>query len=235
MGTNSRGSSMDKPKIYVIIPWREQPSRIKPFKEVMKWFQDNLPYAVITTVDSPYEFWSMSAVRNIGVRFAEEHGADIVIINDADTIPELPILLEAVEAAMSDDFIHNPYDMAKFYGEEATRKYFDGISLDKLPFMPMYPNGGAYVFKPSSWWLLGGNDEKFKKWGYEDNAFNYVHEIIHGKEIVKHKGSITLFNHEVQDHPATPSLQLKVNMYLYSKYLTIKDPEELLKFVESEL
>lgn len=166
MGTNSRGSGMDQSKIYVVIPWREQPSRTRPFKEVMAWFEDNLPDANIITVDSPYEFWSMSAVRNIGVRFAEERGADIVIINDADTIPELPTLLEAIEAAMNDDFIHNPYDMAKFYGEEATEKYFlKGISLDKLPFMPMYPNGGAYVFKPSSWWLLGGNDEKFRKWG----------------------------------------------------------------------
>ena len=41
--------------------------------------------------------------------------ADIVIMNDADTIPEkVEVLRKTIEAAMSDNFIHNPYNEYRF-------------------------------------------------------------------------------------------------------------------------
>lgn len=218
-------------KIGIVIPWREQPSRIPPFKALVKWYEENLPDAKIYLPNHPGPVWLPSHTRNDGVRMAEQDGCDLIIMNDADTIPQIEPLLETIEAAYKDDKIHISYTDYRMLGSNGTRQYLsNGIALERC-FHRSYREAcsGINVFTPDTWWKLGGNDEKFRQWGYEDTALQYVHRIVTGSDFVKHKGVAFSLGHDLQPRGAT----LQKNKSLYEHYLTIKDPNDLVDFVKS--
>jgi hypothetical protein len=226
-------------KIGLVIPWREQPSRLKAFKKVCEWYQENLPEAKVYLVDNGNETWEMSATRNLGVRLAEQDNCDVIIINDADTIPQIGPLKEALEAAMTSNMIHNPYTIYCIFGKSETELHLEkNVPLDKLRFIAGDACSGTIVFTPKAWWDLGGNDEKFIKWGYEDTAQDLVHFVIHGTKFIKHNGNVFAFSHEVQDRLEKPSEQLLKNRSLYRRYLNvskgINPKENILALVKSK-
>lgn len=227
---------MDKPKIYVVIPWKHQESRVRAYEFVKDWYEKNLPEATVVSLTYSEVEWLPSHTRNLGVRFAEGNGADIIIMNDADTIPDgTETLRKTIDAAMSDNFIHNPYHEYRFYNIDNTNMYFSGTPLMHCTYRIEHgSNAGIWVFKPSSWWMLGGMDEKFKKWGYEDTAFEYVHNVVHGIPLVKHTGIIHAFDHDRQDDLNNASPTLVNNFELYKKYLAITEPNDIIKFVKSK-
>jgi hypothetical protein len=134
---------MDKPKIYVVIPWKHQDSRLRAYEMVKDWYAKNLPEATVVSLTYSEIDWLPSHTRNLGVRFAQGNGADIVILNDADTIPEgTDTLRKTIEAAMSDNFIHNP-----FFKSEKLNNLFSVLNtflpgnellLALLPFLLMH-------------------------------------------------------------------------------------------------
>jgi hypothetical protein len=81
--------------------------------------------------------------------------------------------------------------------------------------------------------MLGGMDQKFIKWGYEDSAFEHVHTVVHGIPLVKHTGIIHAFDHEREQFLEQPDKDLLNNLSMYEHYLTITDPEQLLDYVRS--
>jgi hypothetical protein len=226
---------MDKPKIYVVIPWKHQDSRLRAYEMVKAWYEKNLPEATVVSLTYSEVEWLPSHTRNLGVKLAEGNGADVIIMNDADTIPEgTETLRKTIESAMSDNFIHNPYTEYRFYPLQSTNQYFESGSLMNCAFrVERDSNAGIWVFKPSSWWMLGGMDQKFVKWGYEDTAFEYVHTLVHGIPLVKHTGAIHAFDHERNQVLQNPDKDLMNNFNLYKYYLTITNSDDILKLVRS--
>lgn len=219
-------------KIGLVVPWREQPSRIKPFQTLMKWYENNMPDVSIYLSDRDTEIWHCSGSRNDGVAMAEADGCDVVIVNDADTIPELEPLLEAIEAAYKDKYIHNPYKHYRMLGPEGTEEFFNGTAIEDCTYYPFDRSiSGLYVCKPSSWWAVGGQDEKFWRWGPEDSAMARAHKVIHGKSFIKHFGTVYALGHEYQK--MGDAVHLK-NKRLWMQYGQIKGPERMLKFVQQK-
>lgn len=219
-------------KIGIVIPWREQPSRIPPFKAVVKWYEENLPEAKIYLPNHPGPVWLPSHTRNDGVRMAQEDGCDVIVMNDADTIPQIEPLRVAIDAAHKDNKIHIPYTDYRMLGSNGTKQFLtNGVDLERC-FHRSYREAcsGTNVFTPETWWSLGGNDEKFKQWGYEDTAILYVHQVVTGSDFIRHKGVTFSLGHDLQPRGAT----LQKNKSLYEHYLTIKDPLELVEFVKSD-
>jgi len=179
-------------KIGLVIPWREQPSRIKPLEHVLDWYKTNLTDIEVFYSDRPGKYWSAAGSRNDGVKKAQEAHCDVIIINDADTIPEIEPLLEAIENCQKDGMVHNPYNFCKYYDKEATNKILSGIDINLIRHSREYTeaNGGIYVCTPEAWWSIGGMDEKFIQWGGEDSAFELAHTIIKGSKLIKHTGTI---------------------------------------------
>lgn len=222
-------------KIVLIIPWKASPSREKPLKAVLDWYKTNLPDIEIVFANASEDIWLPSASRNIGVKRAQEARADVIIMNDADTIPEIESLLEAINAANNDKLIHLPYMDAKYLTEKGTNRYIDdGIPLDQCGYiLHSYPNvhGGVWVFTPDAWWEIGGMDEAFKQWGYEDNAFQMAHQVIKKSDFVRHSGSIYCFNHREQIHDNNFYLSASENRDHFMRYFTADTPEKMLKLV----
>jgi hypothetical protein len=218
-------------KVGLVIPWRPQPSRLGLFKEVKNWYKTNLPDIEVFYADRPGEFWNAAASRNDGVKRAQEAHCDVIIINDADTIPEIEPLMEAINYCQKGNMIHNPYSACKIFSKEETFRYYDGMKLQEIHCNSIFPysNGGVYVCTPEAWWSMGGQDEKFVQWGYEDSAFEIAHTIIKGVPIVKHQGYIYSLKHQEQFHDNGYNENYENNRKLYMKYVAARTPEEMLK------
>src|SRR6478609_8359652 len=96
------------PPARIAIPWRPQPSRIDAFERVVAWYRANLPAVPLTTVDTDDEVFVLAACRNAAMAAAPLD--EVVVIGDADTIPERGPLLAAIRAAAESDRVHLPYD-----------------------------------------------------------------------------------------------------------------------------
>jgi len=182
----------------VIIPWRPQASRVSAFDAVVDWYRSSIPGVDIVTVDSDEEIFNLSRCRNLGVALIEERER-VVVINDADTIPQLAALTEAVAAAATSGLVHLPYTDYHWLGAAGTAQYSDGMPLEDCDYeLVRGACSGVYVTTPDSWFSHGGQDERFRGWGFEDAAWHLAHEALLGEPPRRHPGSVFALHHEPQ-------------------------------------
>lgn len=186
-----------EPNISVVIPWRAQESRKYAFRLVTEWYEKNLPQATILAVDDGREPFCLSGSRNLGVRQAEENGADVVILNDADTIPQIEPLMIAIEKAVREDRVILPYTEYRSLQEFGTRQHLDGMELSECQcFIVKGACSGVYVFSPKTWWSHYGQDERFRGWGFEDASWFAAHTTLIGREPKRIHGQVYAFTHK---------------------------------------
>jgi hypothetical protein len=187
--------------VSVVLPWRPQPSRVSAFDTVSGWYSAHLPDAVIETVDSDDELFNLSRCRNLGVAAAAERFGDdeVVVIGDADTLPQLAPLLEAIEASRTSGSVHLPYTEYHWLGRGGTAQLRDGVAPEECEFeLVRGACSGVYVTTPRTWWSHGGQDERFRGWGFEDAAWYLAHETLLGAPPKRHHGSVFALHHETQ-------------------------------------
>jgi hypothetical protein len=176
------------PSFTVIIPWRPQPSRLAAFDAVVEWYRVNLPEVDVITIDSDEDVFNLSRCRNLGVA-AIDDPYRVVVINDADTIPQRDSLLAAVDAAATSGLVHLPYTEYHWLGADGTAQFADGMPLEDCDFeLVRGACSGVYVTTPASWISHGGQDERFRGWGFEDAAWHLAHETLLGEAPRRHAG-----------------------------------------------
>lgn len=181
--------------VAVVIPWRDKESRRYGLKLVQDWYAANLPDAEILLADTDDEPFNLSAARNKGVR--ELSDRDVVIINDADTLPSIEPLREAIEECATSGVVHLPYFAYHSLGVMGTQAYLRDQPLDQCPHLLVYGAcSGVYVTTPETWWMHGGQDENFRGWGFEDAAWLYAHTTLLGEPPRRHEGSVYSLHHE---------------------------------------
>lgn len=238
-------------KIGLVIPWRSYPDRTEALDAVLNWYKENFPGIPIFFADRGGEHWQHSASRNDGVKQAQEAHCDLVIINDADTIPELDSLNSAIQAAKADRFIHNPYTICKYLSDHYTKQYLNkSISLKDIPSGSQdkiydangikeiweinWACGGIFVCQTDAWWDLGGMDEKIVH-GPEDLCFQRVHEVVKGIPIVKHNGTIYALSHKQRERVTMVDRIMEFNnLRLYNLYMNENNPKNILELVKKE-
>lgn len=182
----------------VLVPWRPQPSRIEAFEALQAWYARHLPEAVIRTFDSDDELFNLSACRNIAIRSVDDEN-EVVVINDADTVPELGPLVAAIEAAATSGRVHLPYDRYHWLGREGTAQFLAGTEPEDCDYeLVIGARSGVYVTTPKTWWSHGGQDERFRGWGFEDAAWYVAHETLLGEAPRRHPGAVYALHHETQ-------------------------------------
>jgi hypothetical protein len=186
----------------VLIPWRPQPTRIAAFEAVTAWYAENVPDATVHTIDSPDPVFNLAQCRNLGIAsVADPH--DVVVINDADTLPERAALESAIAAA-SDGLVHLPYTEYHWLGATGTAQYRDGTPLEECDFeLVRGACSGVYVTTSATWEAHGGQDERFRGWGFEDAAWYLAHSTLLGSAPVRHEGRVYALHHkaEVREGP----------------------------------
>lgn len=186
----------------VVIPWRPQPSRQGAFDAVVAWYRGHFSEVDIRTVDSDDDVFNLARCRNLGVRHLGDDAVardDVIVINDADTIPQLAPLLEAIASASSSGLVHLPYTEYHWLGAAGTAQYTAGIDAEACSFdLVRGACSGVYVTTPKTWWSHGGQDERFRGWGFEDAAWYVAHETLLGEPPRRHTGHVYALHHEPQ-------------------------------------
>lgn len=205
------------PRVLVAIPWRPQPGRIQAYEATVARYRDLLPDAEIVDVDTDHEPFCLAACRNKGVRLAEERGATVVVLGDADTLPERGPLLAAIEAATTSGKAHLPYTEYRSLRGDGTARFRAGVPLEDCPHLTVgVACSGVYVATPRAWWAAGGQDERFRGWGPEDMAWLVSHRVLLGSEPVRHEGRVYALSHPsaLKKGPAYDA-----SVALYHRYL----------------
>lgn len=204
-----------EPVVTILIPWRPQPSRIAAFERVSEWYRSNLPGAEVRAVDSTDAVFNLSECRNVGIRGMADD-AEPVIISDADTFPEVEPLLAALAAAATSGLVHLPYDEYHWLGATGTRQLADGVAPADCDFeLVRGACSGVYVTTPSTWWRHGGQDERFRGWGFEDAAWYLAHQTLLGAPPVRHPGRVYAMHHVAESREGE---QYDANAALMERY-----------------
>ncbi|MEU0937597.1 hypothetical protein [Embleya sp. NPDC005971] len=183
--------------ITVAIPWRDtSPARARAHELVLDHWERLLPEADLIDIDTDHEPFCLSACRNAGVALAEERGADVVILADADTLAEEQPVRAAATAARTSGLVHLPYTEYRSLRGDGTAQYLASVPLpDCNAFVVGGACSGIYVTTPATWWAHGGQDVLFRGWGFEDAAWFTAHTTLLGAEPVRHDGRVYSLTH----------------------------------------
>lgn len=213
--------------VAVVIPWRPgTPERNAHHEYVRAHLRQLLPGAIHLDVDSGHTPFSRAGSRNEGVRQAQAAGADGVVICDADTLPEAEPLHAAIGAA-TDGRLHLPYTWYRGLSRDGTEQYLAGVTADRCTtdLAHEWATGGVLVIQPAAWWAMGGMDERFVAWGFEDAAARICADALLGPT-VKHTGTITHLWHPQESGLGSP--QHVANGQLCQRYVDATgDPDEI--------
>lgn len=218
------------PAVSVFIPWRPAPSRVTAFEAVTNWYAREFPEISVQTIDTDDEVFVLAACRNRAIAAAGQD--DVVVINDADTIPEPTALREAIAGARKSGVVHLPYTAYHWLGAAGTSQYLAGTDPQECSFeLVQGACSGVYVTTPRTWAAHGGQDERFRGWGYEDAAWNLAHQTLLGRPPQRHGGRVYALHHVAESRTGT---RFDANAALMERYRSAAgDPEAMRSLVSA--
>lgn len=220
-------------RVACVIPWRGgQPDRERHHETVRAHLRELLPAAWHIDADSGHQPFSRAGSRNHGVRLAQDVGAEIAVLCDADTLPEREPLLAAIESAC-DGLLHLPYTVFKGFTPNGTRLHLGGTPAQacEIELETTWSTGGVLVIEPAAWWRMGGMDERYVGWGMEDTAARVACDALLGPT-VKHEGTIYHLWHPSEIDAAAPSYQ--ANLAHMQRYVAAEGNPDAVREIVSE-
>lgn len=216
------------PPVTVVVPWRPASSRVPAFEFVLDWYARLLPDFSVRTVDTDDEVFVLAACRNRGIAAVDPD--EVVVVCDADTLPEPGPLREAVAAARTSGLVHLPYTEYRWLGGVGDAQLRAGIPAQECAHeLVIGACSGVYVTTPRTWARHGGQDERFRGWGFEDAAWHRAHEALLGAPPVRHEGRVYALHHaaEVREGP-----RYEANAALMERYRAAEgDPVAMAQLV----
>jgi len=218
--------------VTVLVPWRSAPSREAAFDFVTDWYRSALPGARILPIDSDDELFNLARCRNLGIALLDDPD-EVVVITDADTFPEVGPLRDAIAAAASSGLVHLPYTDYHWLGARGTAELLSGTDPTVCDFeLVRGACSGVYVTTPRTWWAHGGQDERFRGWGFEDAAWYIAHRTLLGAPPQRHPGRVFAMHHATQLREGP---QYERNAALADRYRAVADdPGLMLQLVNEE-
>jgi hypothetical protein len=181
-------------RVVVAVPWRPQASRLDAFDQLVTWYQHHLPDVELRTIDTDDAIFNVARCRNQAV--GAEGDDDVVVLNDADTLPEREPLLRAIEGAAATSTVHLPYTEYRWFGAVGSAQYAAGVPADECDFdLVRGACSGVTVTTPRTWFAHGGQDERFRGWGFEDAAWYLAHETMLGRPPERIQGRVYALHH----------------------------------------
>ena len=185
------------------------------FERVTDWYGRMLPELRVSTIDSPDPVFNLALCRNLAVASLDDPD-DVVVLGDADTLPEPDALRAAVAAARTSHLVHLPYTAYHWLGPNGSAQFAAGIPPERCDFELI--NGacsGVYVTTRRAWERHGGQDPRFRGWGYEDAAWNLAHTTMLGAAPQRHPGRVYALHHHAETRAGT---QYDANAALMDRY-----------------
>lgn len=184
-------------------------------------------------VDSGHDPFSRAGSRNLGVRLAQEAECDVVVLCDADTLPEREPLLASIVSAHESGRLVLPYTLFRGLSPNGTRSYLGGTPPQacEVELESEWSTGGVMVITPTAWNRMGGMDERMTGWGAEDTAARVACDALLGPT-VKHPGTIYHLWHPSEIDPSSPLYQ--ANMALMGRYVEAEGNPDAVRAIVGE-
>ena len=185
--------------IDVCVPWRSQPDRVAAFQHVTALWR-NAGFNVILGDSSPDRPFNLSRARNSAV---EQATTDVVVVADADTVPDMNAVQTAIYACRRHGGVWYPFTTYHYLSATVT----PGDDLNEAPAEQVYQHsvGGLFIIRRTDYWRLGGFDERFQGWGGEDTAFHLA--ASHLSTTHRIPGTVYAFNHTADRNMRGPWVQ----------------------------
>lgn len=175
--------------IGIVIPWRTSPSRELGFSYAQAWLDSDFNGISRYFGDSYAESFNRSEARNNGCKKAIADGKTILIVIDADVLLPSNKVAQSVSEVLSRDVVSKPFSRVETISPvdndayETIRLQVD-TERESTP-LPQNPNnsddpGSCWVLTSKVYKELGGWDERFTTWGFEDDAFNLKATKLYG-------------------------------------------------------
>lgn len=180
--------------VEVCIPWRDHPSRRRALAFTRAWWnRHGYQVRLLDTDDDPF---NLAAVRNLAVRTST---TDVVVLADADTLPERAPLEDAIRLAADGHGTVLPYTEYRSLRADGSRQAYAYVPLPRCNHLTI-PGAcsGVYVTTRDGWASHHGQDERFAGWGCEDAAWWITHTTLLG-EPRRVPGRVFALTHDSQD------------------------------------
>lgn len=176
-----------------MIAWRAVPSRLSNLATVVAWYEANLGVTPVTVDSKPGEPFNLAQARN---RCVEQAPARVVVLSDADVIPERRPLLAAIAAARTSNRAQLPYTLYRPLTERGTNAVANGVPITAAEYALQMRGAvsGVQVTRADIWHSHGGQDERFRGWGFEDTAWWNAHRTLLGEPIRQRGVAVSLFH-----------------------------------------
>ena len=187
--------------VAVLMPFRSQePVRIRNRDWTRAWWTTQFPYwRLIEASDGREGAFSKSQAVNAAARQAE--GVEVLIVADADMIPNPDAVREAVALAESYPWVVPQWDLVYLSAQASERvtKETPGWPLadrhrEGYALCPD-PAAGVFVLRRSIFNEVGGMDERFVGYGGDDFAFTLAVNTLAGRYI-RLAGSMYHLHHQ---------------------------------------
>src|SRR4029077_11590237 len=174
--TTAANRRASEPAVVILVPYRPASDRhrwlwdmVEPHLRAFGW-----PMYIGTCEG----VWKRAAAVNDAARKAGDW--DVAFIADCDTIPDYEGILRAVDWVMSTKGAVRPHEQRYMLDHNQTitavQRGVEAIPRDML--IAPWAGGGLDVVHREAWDKVGGMNEAYERWGWEDSEW-HVQLVVH--------------------------------------------------------
>lgn len=187
-------------RVSVLIPFKSDGShRLRNWEWLRRRYELLIPDAEICMGDTEIKPYCKAAAVNSAARKATR---EIFIIADADIAVDKDQMEKAVEMLDNHAWVI-PYEDRKELNETQTadliKNHEPSVRMSDIDFTGCgsyaYGVGSINIVPRKYFEGAGGFDERFKGWGYEDNAFATALDILYGNHVRPKGSTVWHLNH----------------------------------------
>lgn len=165
--------------VFICVPWRDSGDhrRLQAYKWCCNWWAAH-GFRVVVGLGR-----SRAEMCNHAARQAIAAGAGVLVFADADTWAPAAQVLEAAERARGDVLVHAFTKYSRLDSGSTQQALRQGYNVRAERLGPRGKVSTAHVsgllaVSAELWSRVGGFDERFEKWGFEDQAFHLACGVL---------------------------------------------------------
>lgn len=155
--------------VVTLVPWRGGDRQRETVWDFIRPRLEALGYPLFTG-DRARGPWARAAACNAAAAAAGSW--EIALVADADTTLERDAVSRTIERVSRTRAAARPHDHRFMLSHAGTKALMRTGRVGQKFLWADAPGGGALVIHREAWEAVGGYDERFIGWGYEDSAMN---------------------------------------------------------------
>ena len=202
--------------VVTLVPWRPGDANRERWWAFVRPHLEFLGYPIfLGDSEGP---WARAAALNSASRAAGEW--EIALVADADTVLDPTAVSRTLKRVRWTRGAARPHDHRFMLNRRASKKFVQTGEILPEHLGSDAPGGGALVVHREAFERVGGYDEQFVGWGYEDSAMNIALATTSRWERIP--GVSYHLNHGIPNFLSAPA---RANRAILEGYRALKAPE----------